>query len=271
LAQVALVRRAQEQIQAMFDQLHLGCYVRCIKEVNYCIVGNIYEVVGWHSPGGEIVGLVNRNQRGVIAIKLGPEKTNSQTGYWNLREDTLELVPGVSLRLMHSKQMAEKLSSMKELHDVKLIAGEVTLTAPGILLSAASTVFHRMLATQMREGMDRTVVLQGTSPDAATAVLHFILHGCLKVDPKELPNVAILADQYELLLLFSATVNQMLVAVTEDTIASFVKTLAMFQHSEEATKAYAQLTKTLRKDDKLFNAFMQDVVAGPDWKKRRLE
>eukprot|EP00973_Karenia_brevis_P033482 4617102-Karenia_brevis.AAC.1 len=43
LAQVALARRAPEQIQAMFDQLRLGCTVRCIKEATYCTVGKTYE------------------------------------------------------------------------------------------------------------------------------------------------------------------------------------------------------------------------------------
>lgn len=164
------------------------------------------------------------------------------------------------LRLKYARHISQRLEAMTDLHDTKVQVGDLVLTAPGLLLSAASTVFKRMLQSEMLEGSTRTIVLDSVSQGAARAMIRHIIHGDVQeVEPIELAELVLMADKYDLQLLLEAAVDRMPSTVTVETASSYAKALHMLPHCHAAVVGLEKLKQMIRQDDSLLEGLIHGL------------
>ena len=247
--------------KSVFDMLLAGCRsVRAFGRPG-TRPGKTYHVIGWCTPSGDRHG-PSAVKTGCVRIRTGPPGDGGSDGgtdYHHSQVDVIDFEDEAPLRLKHAKHMSDNLEAMTELHDVRLLVDGAVLTAPGILLSAASPVFKRMLASKMQEGQSRTVTIDFNSPGAAKAMVKYIIHGVLEIGPEDLAELAALAEKYDLQMLREAAVARMPSVVTKETVRSFVRVLRLLPRCERAALAYQEITDIIRSDCELFDGILDEL------------
>eukprot|EP00929_Paragymnodinium_shiwhaense_P035349 TRINITY_DN19090_c0_g1_i1.p1 TRINITY_DN19090_c0_g1~~TRINITY_DN19090_c0_g1_i1.p1 ORF type:complete len:302 (+),score=28.16 TRINITY_DN19090_c0_g1_i1:68-907(+) len=251
----------------IYATLKVGCHVRCIRHSNpsntQLQIGRSYEVVGWHTDSGTVVGTVNQTKRGLVAVRIGHEDRNCKTGWWNVSAKDVEalefLDSHVRLRLKHMRHMSEAFEKLAEFHDVAIHVEDDAFAVSSVVLSSASTVFRRMLSSRMKEGITRQVLLQDTCASAVRSMLHFIVYGELQCASAELPEVVRIADSYDLPLLLQAAADQMSVSMTKDTVVANVRMLHQLSYNRHAASAYKDLLKQVQSDREMIRTLVDGL------------
>jgi len=250
-----------------FAALTIGCFVRVTHVSPHSRnerfeVGNIHEVVGWTSPSGETFGNISRSadkpiKHSLVSVRIGPEEKHSKRGWWNVRFASCEIV-APTRSPDGDRAILKRMSELTNFHDVTVIVDGCEMSAPGIVLAAASPVLNAMLSTAMQEGTSKTITLGDVSSCAARVWLSYISTGELHAEDSLLVDIANLSDMYEMPELLGIVAEQMCKNVQPDTAGIFLRTLRTLPQSKGTALAYKRLSERVRGDASLFEGMMND-------------
>eukprot|EP00929_Paragymnodinium_shiwhaense_P020961 TRINITY_DN13803_c0_g1_i2.p1 TRINITY_DN13803_c0_g1~~TRINITY_DN13803_c0_g1_i2.p1 ORF type:complete len:307 (-),score=29.06 TRINITY_DN13803_c0_g1_i2:452-1264(-) len=250
---------------SIFAKLEVGCRVRCVVDSEHPLeVGRCYEVVGWHTDSGKVVGTVNHQVKNLIAVRLGPDDRNSKTGWWNVEPKYLMVRKSQDtekqLRMLeHARMMAAGFASLTEFHDVTVQVQDASFTASSIVLSSASMAFRKRLHSEVQPAATKQIVLKDTCALAVKAMLHFITHGELNCSDQELPEVVRIADTYDLPLLVQAAAGKMSEAIKPETVVADVRVLRQLSHNPHVEDAYSEVLTQLQFDSAMFRTLVDGL------------
>lgn len=258
-----------------FSNLQLGQHIRCLDQggsgPSSCnpniVVGRPYQLIGWSTPSGERVGTTNPQGTGLVTIQVGPENRNSRNGWWNLKPSSVELyIDGKDdeQQAQQQKYAHDMLKSIADIsndyHDVVVVADGIEMTAPGLLLAAASPVLKAMLSSPMKESQSRRIELQDARAETVQECLRYITSGALTAEGCLLADLAALADQYALPSLLGAALEKMVRDVRPESVAAYIRAIRRLPTSDVREEAYARLSKRVRETDELFDGMMEAFV-----------
>uniref|UniRef100_A0A7S1RKA6 BTB domain-containing protein n=1 Tax=Alexandrium catenella TaxID=2925 RepID=A0A7S1RKA6_ALECA len=138
--------------------------------------------------------------------------------------------------------------------------GGAELPCHRAVLAVSSPVFDRMMATDMKEGSERRLVLRNASIQTLRCLLEYLYTSSLPeaavTDVRSLRELLRLADQYELRDLLRRCASCLVELMSPANIRDVLSVLKTYPDHPEVDKHLQQAKKKARRDDAMFDALV---------------